>query len=141
MHRFIIPFVIALCSASPGFANEAVNRFQAASEAISEKLYKLSDAENPGVFKRLPDHEWDAAHRSAGTCVLVAIADQADAESMTQYIVALESVAVNTFGNTAALLEALNFQVSGVSSQSVQLISQACGLTELQAARLQVALQ
>ena len=78
MHRFIIPFIVGLCCASPGLANEAVNRFEAASEAISEKLYQLSDAENPGVFKRLPDHEWDAAHRSAGTCVLVAIADHED---------------------------------------------------------------
>ena len=141
MHRFIIPFIVGLCSASPGLANEAVNRFEAASEAISEKLYQLSDAENPGVFKRLPDHEWDAAHRSAGTCVLVAIADQAGAQSMTQYIVSLESVAESTFGNTASLLDALNFQVSGVSSQSIQLIGQACRLTELQAARLQAALQ
>lgn len=138
MLRFVL-VTATLALATPAFANEAVTRFEAASEALGEKINAVLVKENPAMAGKTPDVTWDDAHREAGACILATVAGEAGAGAMTQLIVGLERAAGRNYSSLAQIGAASAVQVEGISSNRLQEITDACGMTTLTMQRMQAA--
>ncbi|MFT4619518.1 MAG: hypothetical protein ACI9KS_000018 [Sulfitobacter sp.] len=132
--------IVTVCAltalAAPAAANEAVNRFEAASETLSAKINTVLVLENPAMAGKTPDVIWDEAHRTAGACILATVAGEAGAPAMTQLIVGLERAAGQTYSSLAEIGAASAVQVEGIKSSRLQEITDACGMTTLTMQRM-----
>ena len=128
MLRFALPLV-AIVLSSPAHANEAVDRFEAAWVTYYTKLFGT-------VTDNVPDLSWDDGDRQAGTCMLVAVADQAGANGMTTFIRAYENAAARNYSSQSEAVSALEVNVPGLTAASLELITRSCGMLERLQARL-----
>ncbi len=138
--RFLSVSAVILATsvlAAPAVAQDALGRYEAASEAIGEKMNALLAAELPKIANNLPETDWDDAHREAGTCVLQTLVDEAGIDYVANMLAALEVAAKTDYASTAELSTATSLPGSDkIGANRVQLITEECGLTALSMQRM-----
>lgn len=129
-------FAAALWS-TPAIAQDALERYEAASETIGEKMNVLLARELPKVANNLPETDWDDAHRQAGVCILQTLADEAGIEYVAVVLSALEQTARRNFSSTGELSTATTLPGSDkIGASRVQAITEDCGMTALSMQRM-----
>ena len=137
----ILPVFVVLAAgfvgAGAASAQDALDRYEAASETIGDKMNALLAREIPKVANNLPETEWDDAHRQAGVCVLQTLADEAGIDYVAAMLSALEQTARRNFKSTAELSSATTLPGSDkIGANRVQAITEGCGLTALSMQRM-----
>lgn len=128
---------VMLSLATPAAAQDALTRFEGASETIGAEMNRLMAEEYPAIADNLPETEWDDAHRTAGTCILTTLIDEAGVDYVAGMLAGLEATAKRRFSSTAELSTAASFPSSpNVSTARVQTITEDCGLTALAMQRM-----
>ncbi len=135
-----LALTLAAAVAAPALANEAVDRFEAASETMGSKINAALLAENPALEGKLPDVTWDDAHRQAGACILSTVAQEAGTGAMTQLITGLEAAAAKSYRSLAEISAAQTTSVDGITPNRLQEITDSCGMTALSMQRMQAAM-
>ncbi len=133
----IVVLAAGFAGLGPVFAQDALARYETASEAIADKMNALLALEIPKVANNLPDTSWDDAHREAGLCILQTLVDEAGVDYVATMLAALEQTAQQTFSSTAELSSATTVPGSDkIGANRVQAITEGCGLTALSMQRL-----
>lgn len=123
--------------AGPAAAQDALTRYEAASETIGNQMNRLLAKELPKVANNLPETAWDDAHRKAGLCVLQTLVDEAGTDYVATMLAALEATAKRKFASTAELSAASTIPGSdAIGANRVQAITEECGLAGLSMQRM-----
>jgi len=139
MRRLALTAALTLATALPAAANEAVNRYEAASERLGEIQNTLLLEAFPTAAGKLPETDWDDAHRQAGACVLAQVAGIGGVPAMTALITNLEAAARRSYsdlGRFATQVSDAQSSIPGVSGTQVQAITEQCGLRALSEERM-----
>jgi len=131
---------ILLMSASAAQAQNALDRYEAASEAIGDQMNALLAKEFPNLDGNLPDTQWDDAHRRAGVCILTTLRDVAGIDYLAEMLTALEATASRKFASSQELTSATTLPVTRtMTANRVQAITENCGMTALSMQRMEEA--
>lgn len=137
MRVLSVAAVVLILGGGAACAQDALGRYEAASEAIGEKMNALLARELPKVANNLPETAWDDAHRQAGVCILQTLVDEAGIDYVAAMLSALEQTAKRNFSSTAELSTATTLPGSDkIGANRVQAITEGCGLTALSMQRM-----
>lgn len=122
--------------ATAAVAQSELDRFEAASERVTQLTYQGIAAQysvDAGVF---PDTAWDRPMRRAGRCILDAYEDEVGSDGVVQFLTGFETAL-----QSAAPADILNGSFSGqlpegLTTQRQQQIQNECGMLELEMTRL-----
>ncbi|NBC96047.1 MAG: hypothetical protein GVY27_06800 [Deinococcus-Thermus bacterium] len=138
MKRIITASALALALGAGAAAAQSASdleRFEAASEAMSEKMFGLLEAQIPGVAGNLPDPTWDAEFRSAAECMLTNVREESSQDNVDRLLGEIEGMAAMDFESLEDMQQT-NFDMDpGLPRERMSAINQECGLQELTRSR------
>jgi hypothetical protein len=122
--------------ATAAFAQSALDRFEAASERVTQLTYQGIASQYNVDASVFPDTAWDRPMRRAGRCILNAYEGEVGENGVAQFIAGFEAAV-----QTAAPADILNGNFTGqlpegLDTQRQQQIQNDCGMLELEMTRL-----
>jgi hypothetical protein len=122
--------------ATAAVAQSALDRFEAASERVTQLTYQGIAAQYSVDAAVFPDTAWDRPMRRAGRCILEAYEGEVGEDGVAQFLAGFETAV-----QSAAPADILNGTFSGqlpdgLTTQRQQQIQNECGMLELEMTRL-----
>ncbi|MEJ6390612.1 hypothetical protein [Gymnodinialimonas ulvae] len=122
--------------ATAAVAQSALDRFEAASERVTQLTYQGIAAQYSVDASVFPDTAWDRPMRRAGRCILDAYESEVGSDGVAQFLTGFETAL-----QSAAPADILNGSFSGqlpegLTTQRQQQIQNECGMLELEMTRL-----
>ena len=105
MRVLFVASVVVMLGGGAASAQDALDRYEAASEAIGAKMNVLLARELPKIANNLPETDWDDAHRQAGLCILQTLVDEAGIDYVAAMLSALEQAITEDCGLTALSMQ------------------------------------
>lgn len=127
---------LMMIPASAVFAQSALDRFEAASERVTQLTYQGIASQYSVDASVFPDTAWDRQMRRAGRCILGAYEDEVGEDGVAVFIAGFETAL-----QSAAPADILNGNFTGqlpdgLTTQRQQQIQNECGMLELEMTRL-----
>ncbi len=131
----LIAALIAL-PATAAFAQSNLDRFEAASERVTQLTYQGIASQYNVASDVFPSADWDRPMRRAGRCILRAYEGEVGSDGVAQFLAGFEN-AVQSASPNDILSGSFSGQLpDGLDTQRQQQIQNDCGMLELEMTRL-----